>query len=469
MGSAWVGEAGGTSGETDPAQGRAPADDGVPDRGGRGRTEAAALDPRTAALVEHLTETVFLVAPSGEATLRLGPTIGPLGFSVHEEDGGPVHVAERVHPDDLVGVLALIEQVRGTPGLQTAVRVRARHKDGSWRLLEASVAVPEHPDLDGALLRIRDVTDGPAAAHPQDVTDGGARFRSLAEAVPSGILCADAKGSVVFSNDAARQLLHLPEGRLLGHGWEAAVDAEDRPDVVAAAAAVLAASPAEVATFRVRGASGQRWLHARFVPLLGEAPGGVAGEVTDGGSGTGRTGWLAAIDDITERRRYESQLAHQATHDPLTDLPNRTLLDDRLEQACARLGREGEQVAVLFCDLDEFKEVNDRFDHAVGDRVLVEAGRRIRAVLRPADTVARLGGDEFVVVCERTTASEAAEVASRIRATLARPFPDAGGTGLGVSIGIATASDPGTDAGELVLRADQAMYRHKHERRPDPA
>lgn len=432
------------------------------DRGGRGRTEGVALDPRAAALLDHLTETVFLVAPSGEATLRLGPSVGPLGFGLYEEDGGPVHVAERVHPDDLVAVLGLIEQVRSTPGLRTAVRVRARHKDGSWRLLEAGVAATDDPDLEGALLRIRDVTSVEAVAD-----DVGDRFRSLAHAVPSGILCADARGSVVFSNEVARGLLGLEEGRLLGRGWEAAIEAEDRADVVAAARAVLVDSAIEEVTFRVGGAGGPRWVHARFVPLHGDrGDGGGDGDGDGAGPALGRpTGWLAALDDITERRRYESQLAHRATHDPLTDLPNRTLLDDRLAQACARLGRDGEQVAVLFCDLDDFKAVNDRFDHTVGDQVLVEVGRRIQAVLRPADTVARLGGDEFVVVCERTSATEADDVADRIKAALAEPFPAAGGRGLGVSIGVAAASDAGTDAGDLLLRADQSMYRRKHERR----
>ena len=443
------------------------------DRCGRGRTEGVALDPRAAALLDHLTETVFLVEPSGEATLRLGPSVGPLGFGLYEEDGGPVHVAERVHPDDLVAVLGLIEEVRSTPGLRTAVRVRARHKDGSWRLLEAGIAATDDPDLEGALLRIRDVTSVEPAAD-----DVGDRFRSLAHAVPSGILCADTRGSVVFSNEVARELLGLGEGRLLGRGWEAAIEAEDRADVVDAARAVLVDSAIEEVTFRVGGAGGPRWVHARFVPLHGDRGDGAGAERPAGagetaGTATGPvpdrpTGWLAALDDITERRRYESQLAHRATHDPLTDLPNRTLLDDRLAQACARLGRDGEQVAVLFCDLDDFKAVNDRFDHTVGDQVLVEVSRRIRGVLRPADTVARLGGDEFVVVCERTSAAEADDVADRIRAALAEPFPPAGGRGLGVSIGVATASDAGTDAGDLVLRADQSMYRRKHERRAGP-
>ncbi|MCB9373991.1 MAG: GGDEF domain-containing protein [Microthrixaceae bacterium] len=172
-----------------------------------------------------------------------------------------------------------------------------------------------------------------------------------------------------------------------------------------------------------------------------------------------------ALDDVTDRRRLESQLAHRATHDPLTELPNRALLEDRLAQAAARLGRTGEEVAVLFCDLDDFKEVNDRFGHVVGDEVLVEVGRRIGSVLRPADTVARYGGDEFVVVCEGTGAEAAAEVAQRITAALAEPFAGAGGgrleAGLRVSVGVAASDDPAVDPGDLLLRADQDMYRVK--------
>ena len=416
------------------------------ERGGRGRTEGAPVDPRTAALVEHLSETIFLVDTHGEAQLRLGPSVGPLGFGLDEEDGGPVHVAERVHPDDLLAVLGLIEQVRTTPGLQTSVRVRARHKDGTWRILEAAItSALDDPLLGGALLRIRDVTA------PESAAELGDRFRSLAEAVPAGILCADVLGAVVFSNEAACKILARAGGRLLGQGWVGAIDPEDREEVAATARAVLTSGAAEEVAFRVADGGGHRWVHAHFVAL------GAEPERVDGAP----AGWLAVLDDVTDRRRLESQLAHRATHDPLTDLPNRALLEDRLAQACARLGRDDEQVAVLFCDLDDFKDVNDRFDHTVGDQVLVEVGRRLRRVLRPADTVARFGGDEFVVVCERTDPTEAQEVAERIRAALGEPFAGADGRGLGVSVGIACARGADVDAGDLLLRADQAMYRVK--------
>jgi diguanylate cyclase (GGDEF)-like protein len=103
---------------------------------------------------------------------------------------------------------------------------------------------------------------------------------------------------------------------------------------------------------------------------------------------------------VSERKILEQRLEFQAFHDPLTDLPNRALFEDHLEQALARKPRHGDNVAVLFVDLDDFKEINDSFGHQTGDKVLVVVAHRLRACLRPADTPARLGGDEFTVLLE---------------------------------------------------------------------
>jgi diguanylate cyclase (GGDEF)-like protein len=165
----------------------------------------------------------------------------------------------------------------------------------------------------------------------------------------------------------------------------------------------------------------------------------------------------------TERRRI-GELAQQAFHDSLTELPNRALFADRLEHALARTRRGQQSVAVLLLDLDGFKQVNDSFGHEAGDQLLVAVAQRLRACLRPADTVARLGGDEFTILLEDIAhLSEATRVAERIEASLRTPFVvDGNETGVTTSIGIAF-NDPGQSLpSDLLRNADAAMYEAKH-------
>jgi diguanylate cyclase (GGDEF)-like protein/PAS domain S-box-containing protein len=209
------------------------------------------------------------------------------------------------------------------------------------------------------------------------------------------------------------------------------------------------------------------------VPLL--ASGEVLGTLTIYGRDAARPSddqlrfveTLARLAEVAiERKRFEDQLAHQSVHDPLTSLPNRTLLLDRLELALARSIRTRTDVAVLFLDLDGFKVVNDSLGHPAGDELLVALARRIETVLRPGDTVARFGGDEFVVLCEDLPPGDArdssTEIASRLLEALAAPFALLGTeTFLRASIGIAIAQS-GTERPETLLRdADAAMYHAK--------
>jgi diguanylate cyclase (GGDEF)-like protein/PAS domain S-box-containing protein len=194
-----------------------------------------------------------------------------------------------------------------------------------------------------------------------------------------------------------------------------------------------------------------RWMLSRGVALGAE-----------GGSSSRMAG---SLTDVTERRRAEEQLLHNALYDGLTGLPNRALLMDRLELAVRRRKRQpGRAFAVLFVDLDRFKLINDGLGHAVGDSLLVAVARRLEVGLRQEDTVARLGGDEFVILLdEATEVGEATRVAERVLAELERPFElDGYQVFTSASIGIALGGGDAR-AEDLVRDADTAMYRAKSE------
>ena len=171
--------------------------------------------------------------------------------------------------------------------------------------------------------------------------------------------------------------------------------------------------------------------------------------------------------DITELKSAERKLRQLATHDYLTGLPNRLLLYDRLELALNRYARYGTPVALMFCDLDGFKPVNDAYGHQVGDAVLTEVADRIHSVVRDTDTAARLGGDEFAVLVEGVDdLDQLTNVAERLVAAIAEPVRVNGATArVGVSVGIVMASEGCSEPDDLVAAADTAMYRAKEEGR----
>jgi diguanylate cyclase (GGDEF)-like protein/PAS domain S-box-containing protein len=177
----------------------------------------------------------------------------------------------------------------------------------------------------------------------------------------------------------------------------------------------------------------------------------------------GGGGWVATFEDITEWQRAQAQITHMARHDALTNLPNRTLFREQLEQAL-RLAKRGDQLAVLCLDLDHFKDINDSLGHPIGDALLMEVGRRLSDCVGEDDTVARLGGDEFAVVqlCGTEQANPAVRLASRIVEAIAEPY-HIGGHQLviGVSVGISLAPDDGRNPDELLKKADLALYRAK--------
>ena len=290
-----------------------------------------------------------------------------------------------------------------------------------------------------------DLRDGGAVAVREQVARD---FAPLGEVLPVGVLGAVGLGEVVYANAAAAVLLGRPAAELTGRGWEAVFHPDDRPELITAVALVLDSTPRQRATLRL-AAVAERWVEL-VVTALGpqEAP----------------TGWVATVDDVSERVAVERRLAHQATHDALTRLPNRTLLVDRLRQAELRMGRADRRstVVVFYVDLDDFKEVNDRHGHGVGDALLVEVAGRLTRSLRVTDTVARFGGDEFVAACEVDEPDDVEPLRQRLRAALSEPCRlGAVEVPLAASVGVAVADEPDTPIEVLLEVADRDMYVQK--------
>ncbi len=173
-------------------------------------------------------------------------------------------------------------------------------------------------------------------------------------------------------------------------------------------------------------------------------------------------GWVATHEDITELQQIQARVAHMAHHDALTDLPNRTLLREKMEETAPMLVRGG-KCAVFCIDLDRFKSVNDALGHPIGDKLLVAAANRLKACARSSDTVARLGGDEFAILQpSHNHPTDTIALASRICESLSRPFDlDGHQVMIGTSIGIAMAPTDGSDPDQLLKNADMALYRAK--------
>lgn len=257
---------------------------------------------------------------------------------------------------------------------------------------------------------------------------------------------------VLHLNDVAARLLAAPADSLVGTAWCRCIAASDLPGFEAGVLRVLAGeAPGWHGEVQMDVGGRQRWMEVAL------APSGRHLELDQP---------LLSVQmmDVTERRAGHEQMAHLALHDPLTALPNRMLLMDRIASAHARAARTGAGFSVHFLDLDGFKPINDAGGHARGDEVLREVAASLRAQVRESDTVARVGGDEFVVVTEGADVDLAA-VRRRLREAVERQVVVGGSSHpLRVSIGSAC-STPGSSAEALLQAADAAMYDDKRSRK----
>ena len=351
------------------------------------------------------------------------------------------------HPDDLAGLAELRRRLREVPGTRERFTMRVKDAQGQWRWFEVTgTNCVDDPDIGGIVVNLREVTAERQAERA--LRESEARFRAIAETAQEGILAVSPEGDVLFANERLTDILDMPLRDIYGLSRKGIF----APSEAAAVARRLADRSREDGPerydFPYRHPDGTTRVLSVSASVLTAADGSVLGS-------------LAMISDVTSRRESEESLRRAAMHDALTALPNRLLFLDRLATADARQQRShGRGVAVLFLDLDGFKQVNDVHGHATGDRVLTQVAERVAEAVRSTDTVARIGGDEFAVICEDTDTETATAVASRIQKSLEAPVAIEGERFL-VSVSIGIALSPPYPVTELLRLADLAMYQAK--------
>jgi diguanylate cyclase (GGDEF)-like protein/PAS domain S-box-containing protein len=273
------------------------------------------------------------------------------------------------------------------------------------------------------------------------------RHETLLHNISDFILVVDGRGAVQYQSPSVERTLGYADGELIGTKIDNLLTAPDSPSVLEQLRALKPIGGAHLAC----------QLRQRDGRLL--AVDTVAASVADE---AGADGLVLTMHDVSAWKQLEEQLTRQALHDPLTDLPNRALYIDRLDHALARRRRHAKGIAVLFLDLDDFKNVNDSLGHGAGDNLITDVAARLLESIRPGDSAARLGGDEFAVLLEDVDEGQAAGVATRILTQFERPF-DLGDRSLlmGASIGIALSSDELATASDMLRAADTAMYAAK--------
>jgi diguanylate cyclase (GGDEF)-like protein/PAS domain S-box-containing protein len=366
-----------------------------------------------------------------------------LGYTPEECTSDPDHWIKVLHPEDRERVLAENRRTNET-GEPFSMEYRQFAKDGRvvWIRDEATLVRGENGESLYWLGVQFDVTERKRAE--EVLHQGEERLRRLANAAFEGILITDGS-RILEANKALADMIDCDDpSELVGRSALEFVAPEHR-DLVQKNLLSGREDPYEIAGLRKDGERRDLEVRGRTI------------------SYRGRAARVTAVRDVTERKGYERRLRRQALSDPLTGLPNRILLADRLEHALARVGRRRASVAVLFLDLDNFKFVNDSLGHEVGDQLLIAVAERLRVCLRPEDTVARLGGDEFAVLLEDADRGQAVRVAERVTQELRAPFPIGGHevfvtASVGISLG---ASARRRGLGDLLREADQAMYRVK--------
>jgi diguanylate cyclase (GGDEF)-like protein/PAS domain S-box-containing protein len=400
--------------------------------------------PRFASM--HKDERSFVVAVD-EALSEI------LGWSAEEMIGR--RSLEFIHPDDHALAIDNWMEMLAASGPGRRVRLRHRRRDGSWVWFEVTNHnLLDDPNQARVVAEIVDISEE-MAAH-EELRAREQLLDRLAEAIPLGLFQVDADGEIVYTNDRLHEILGVKRATSV-QAQMATVVEEDQAALMSALDAVLGDGTHTDVEVQLRLPVSRE---PRFCNISLRALSHEDGTVS---------GAIACVADVTDGSRMRDELKRRATFDELTGCHNRASFMRALEANIAGAPGESER-AVMFVDVDRFKELNDRYGHAAGDELLRLLGERLRATVRGNDLVGRVGGDEFLVLCPDVGGPDRA---MRLAERLAQALNEriglvAGSVHPQVSIGVAWSNCDGVDADALVAQADAAMYRSKHQRSGQP-
>jgi diguanylate cyclase (GGDEF)-like protein/PAS domain S-box-containing protein len=353
------------------------------------------------------------------------------------------HVYPNPDERETVRQMILSDIATGDPEKMRWDDMRITMRDGSDKI----IAVRNIPvqEMNLMISTVQDVTEQKFTE--QALRESERRYQVMAEASPVGIFRLDEDGRCCHVNKRWREIAGLTQSQVLGKSWDVAVHPDDKSMVSDTWKIAVMEGRAFKAECRFKRPGGRTsWVFTQAEPIF-DAQGLLEG-------------FIGSVTDISRRKRTEEEIRQLAYYDPLTRLPNRSFFMEQLERALASAQRTGRQVALLFCDLDNFKDVNDSLGHDKGDILLQIIAGRLSSCTRRGDTLSRFGGDEFVLLLPSVTASsQIVAVARKIQRAMSKPFDlDGHEVYTTTSIGIAVHPSDGGDVQALLKHADMAMY-----------
>jgi diguanylate cyclase (GGDEF)-like protein/PAS domain S-box-containing protein len=398
-------------------------------------------------LIQQSSDLITILSADGEvlyespaALLRL------LGYEMHEKLGRSCF--ELIHPEDDQRALEAFVQVLAQPETQVTFEFRYRHKNGSWRYLEATATnFLDHAQIAGIVVNTRDISDFKRAERT---------YQSMFEYAQEGIFQTSLEGQFLSANPSLAKIYGYDspaelQAAITNIAEQIYVEPDARQTLIDLMLDQGLVNQFESQVYRRDGSI--IWIRENSRAVLDEDGKLVCFE--------------GSVEDITERKKAEEMIRYQAFHDLLTGLPNRMLFDDRLAQALAHAHRHREQLdvsfAVMFLDLDRFKSINDTYGHEVGDKLLQHVAQRLQGCLREMDTVCRRGGDEFtLLISQLTNQQQGIQIANRIFQAFDSEFMiEEHRLQVACSLGVAFYPQDGEDASMLLRHADDALYQAK--------